>query len=72
MGLENVLDQIEGFVTRFDRERGRDPGLYYEDGFQEYADRGGHVGVAPIGAVDWAEVDDHRDLERAREIACRC
>jgi len=29
MGLENVLDQIEGFVTLFDRERGRDPGLYY-------------------------------------------
>ncbi len=50
----------------------RDPQLYSEDGFQEYADRGGHVGVAPIGAVDWAEVDDHRDLERAREIACRC
>jgi len=50
----------------------RDPQLYYEDGFQEYADRGGKVGVAPIGAVDWAEVDDHRDLERAREIACRC
>jgi choline kinase len=50
----------------------RDPQLYYEDGFQEFADRGGKVGVAPIGAVDWAEVDDHRDLERAREIACRC
>src|SRR5215207_11581923 len=50
----------------------RDPQLYYEDGFQEYADRGGRVGVASIGAVDWAEVDDHRDLERAREIACRC
>lgn len=50
----------------------RDPQRYYEDGFQEYADRGGHVGVAPIGAVEWAEVDDHRDLERAREIACRC
>jgi hypothetical protein len=29
VGLENVLDQVEGFVTRFDRERGRDPGLYY-------------------------------------------
>jgi Protein of unknown function (DUF3500) len=29
MGLENVLDSVEGFVTRFDRERGRDPGLYY-------------------------------------------
>lgn len=29
MGLENVLDQTEGFTTMFARERGRDPGLYY-------------------------------------------
>lgn len=29
MGLENVLDQAEGFVTMFDRDRGRDPGRYY-------------------------------------------
>ncbi|MDP9394177.1 MAG: DUF3500 domain-containing protein [Actinomycetota bacterium] len=29
MGLENVLDHVEGFAVRFDRERGRDPGLYY-------------------------------------------
>jgi len=29
MGLENVLDYIEGFVIHFGRERGRDPGLYY-------------------------------------------
>ena len=29
MGLENVLDRVEGFVTTFDRDRGRDPGLYY-------------------------------------------
>jgi Protein of unknown function (DUF3500) len=29
MGLENILDRVEGFVTRFDRERGRDPGMYY-------------------------------------------
>jgi choline kinase len=50
----------------------RDPQLYYEDGFQEYSDRGGRVGVASIGAVEWAEVDDHADLARAREIACRC
>lgn len=50
----------------------RDPGLYYEDGYQELADRGGAVAVAPIGAVDWVEVDDHRDLQRAREIARRC
>ncbi len=29
MGLENVLDRTEGFRALFDRERGRDPGLYY-------------------------------------------
>lgn len=50
----------------------RDPQLYYEDGFQELADRGGRVGTAPIGNVEWVEVDDHADLARAREVACRC
>jgi choline kinase len=50
----------------------RDPQDYYEDGFQEFADRGGRVGTAPIGEVEWVEVDDHADLERAREVACRC
>ena len=48
----------------------RDPNLYYEDGFQELADRGGEVRVATIGQVDWVEVDNHADLARAREIAC--
>jgi choline kinase len=50
----------------------RDPQLYYEDGFQEMADRGGRVGVAPVGGVEWVEVVDHADLARAREVACRC
>ena len=50
----------------------RDPGLYYEDGYQEFADRGGEIAVAPIGAVEWVEVDNHDDLRRAREIAVRC
>jgi len=49
----------------------RDPHLYYEDGYQEYADRGGQVQGATIGDVDWVEVDNHDDLARAREIACR-
>jgi len=43
MGLENVLDHTEGFVTRFDRERGRDPGLYYLRVFGEPG------GTAPWG-----------------------
>ena len=49
----------------------RDPSLYYEDGFQEFADRGRRVGTAAIGAVDWVEVDDQADLAQARELACR-
>jgi choline kinase len=49
----------------------RDPNLYYEDGFQEYANRGGEVRGTMIGDVDWVEVDNHDDLSRAREIACR-
>jgi hypothetical protein len=29
MGLENVLDAIEGWTAMFDRQRGRDPSRYY-------------------------------------------
>ncbi len=29
IGLENVLDAVEGWTAAFERERGRDPGLYY-------------------------------------------
>jgi choline kinase len=50
----------------------RDPSLYYEDGYQEFADRGGVIGIASIGEVDWVEVDNHGDLRRAREIAALC
>ena len=46
----------------------RDPSLYYEDGYQELADRGGIITAAPIGKADWVEVDNHDDLRRAREI----
>jgi choline kinase len=49
----------------------RDPNLYYEDGFQEFANRGGEVRAAVIGDVDWVEVDNHDDLAKARGIACR-
>lgn len=48
----------------------RDPNLYYEDGYQEFANRGGEVRGAPIGDLPWVEVDNHADLARAREIAC--
>ena len=62
----------DGLADALEATWRRDPSLYYEDGFQEFADRGGRVGIAPIGSVEWVEVDDGRDLERAREVACRC
>lgn len=49
----------------------RDTSLYYEDGFQRYADGGGTIRTTSIGRVDWVEVDDHRDLARARQVTCR-
>jgi len=47
------------------------PDRYYEDGLQLLADRAGGVRAVRIGTVEWVEVDDHADLARAREIACR-
>src|SRR5919106_338645 len=47
-----------------------DPGLYYEDGYQLLADRGGLIRTTAIGVTHWVEVDNLSDLERAREIAC--
>jgi choline kinase len=49
----------------------RDPDLYYEDGYQEMVNRGQRVDVQPIGDVSWVEIDNHEDLARGREIACR-
>jgi hypothetical protein len=43
MGLENVLDRVEGFRATFGRERGRDPGMYF---LRVFGDPGG---AAPWG-----------------------
>jgi choline kinase len=62
----------EGLAEALEATWRLDPGLYYEDGFQEYADRGGRVGVASVGGLEWVEVDDQADLEKARGVAWRC
>ena len=49
----------------------RDPNLYYEDGYQLLVDQGIRIDVAPIGKVDWVEIDNHDDLARARTISHR-
>ncbi|MEU2286612.1 phosphocholine cytidylyltransferase family protein [Streptomyces sp. NPDC013178] len=48
-----------------------DPQQFYEHGYQELVDRGFQIDVAPIGDVDWVEIDNHDDLARGREIACQ-
>jgi choline kinase len=69
----NIIEAsaAEGLAEALKATWERDPDLYYEDGFQEYANRGGEVRAAVIGDVDWVEVDNHDDLAKAREIACR-
>jgi choline kinase len=62
----------EALATALETTWSRDPSLYYEDGYQRYVDSGGTISLASIGHADWVEVDDHADLARAREIACRC
>jgi len=64
-------DAAAGLAAALKATWERNPDLYYEDGYQEYANRGGEVRAATIGDLDWVEVDNHEDLARAREIACR-
>ncbi|MGP3966189.1 phosphocholine cytidylyltransferase family protein [Streptomyces sp. 6N223] len=64
---EAAADLADALRTTFER----DPQLYYEDGYQELADRGFRIDTAPIGDISWVEIDNHADLARGREIACR-
>jgi choline kinase len=64
---EAAADLADALRTTFER----DPQLYYEDGYQELVHRGFRVDTAPIGEVSWVEIDNHDDLARGREIACR-
>lgn len=50
IGLENVLDRVEGFGVQWDRERGRDTGLYY---VRVFGDPG------PTGAWGWRFAGHH-------------
>lgn len=60
----------DGLADALETTWRRDPNLYYEDGYQLFAERGGEVRAAGIGGVEWVEVDNHADLARAREIGC--
>ena len=69
--IGKYMAEFRNTTNEFKATWERDPNLYYEDGFQEYANRGGEVRAATIGEVSWVEVDNHEDLAKARDIACR-
>ena len=55
------------------RRRGeRDPRSTTRTASRSSPTAAGASAIAPIGEVEWVEVDDHADLARAREVACRC
>ncbi|WP_267242018.1 phosphocholine cytidylyltransferase family protein [Streptomyces sp. PR69] len=64
---EAAADLADALKATFER----DPDLYYEDGYQELVNRGFQIDVASIGEVEWVEIDNHDDLAKGREIACR-
>jgi choline kinase len=63
-------EAAEKLATALEATWKLNPDLYYEDGYQEYVDRGGVINLQPIGEVSWVEVDNHDDLAKARSIAC--
>lgn len=77
IGVARIDSSIaDDLTTALETTWQRDPNLYYEDAFQLLAGRDGdapgRLHAIPIGDTEWVEVDDHADLARAREIACRC
>ncbi|QNP66458.1 sugar phosphate nucleotidyltransferase [Streptomyces genisteinicus] len=63
---EAAADLADALRATFER----DPDLYYEDGYQELVNRGFTIDTAPIGEVQWVEIDNHDDLAKGRGIAC--
>ena len=61
----------EGLAKALQATYERDTTLYYEDGYQQFADWGETIRTAPIGVSRWVEVDNHEDLARARDVVCR-
>lgn len=62
-----VFDAIDDAVARGQRD------LYYEDVYSSLIASGQlHAQAVEAGDLEWSEVDDHDDLERARSVASRC
>lgn len=71
MGVTRACGDFSDSITKaLEDTWRRDPSLYYEDAYQVLVDRGYRLDVVSVGDLPWVEVDDHADLDRAREVAC--
>jgi choline kinase len=67
VGLARVAGSAVGVLERaLGGVWGRDPTLYYEDGFGDLAAAGTAVTMVDVGDLPWMEIDTPEDLERAR------
>jgi len=74
VGIEDPLSVVLDFLQaygRLDISGPAQPAAFGEPDLR-LANRGGAVVTQAIGEVEWVEVDNHSDLQRARDIAGRC
>jgi choline kinase len=62
-------DAADHIATALEETMTVDPTRYYEDALQLAISKGLVVTACDIGSDAWVEVDDHRDLEAARQTA---
>ena len=72
IGLENVLDQLEGFTATFDRPRGRDPLMYYVRFFGSPSSTGTWSWRLGGHHVSLNFTDHRRRAERRDAAVLRC
>jgi choline kinase len=71
IGVSLVPAAAAGLLTdALERTWRSEPTRYYEDAYQLLVDEDAAVRIVSIGGVPWTEIDDDRDLARAKELAC--
>jgi choline kinase len=74
IGIERLLPQASGrlFEALEVLVAAGEHGLYYEDVYSRLiADRAFDAEAVEVGDLPWTEIDDHADLERARDLVIR-
>src|SRR5258706_3295968 len=64
-------DAAPELIDSLERTWKHDASQFYEAAFQDLATRGVEIETRSIGAVDWVEIDNLDDLNRANALLCR-